>query len=220
PLTLLWEEQHIPAILEAWFPGVQAGPALARTLYGESNPSGKLTASFPRSVGQMPLYYNALNTGRPSRNPSRAGDGYSSAYLDEANSALFPFGWGLSYTSFDYAPTRILTPKIRVADLNKNGTIKVESLVVNSGSRAGVETVQLYIQQRGTSVARPVRELKGFQQISLAPGETRRVSFSLSRKELAFWNADMKFGVEPCELTVWIGPNSQAGQGTKIRIEP
>ncbi|RYX82684.1 beta-glucosidase BglX [bacterium] len=220
PLALPWEAEHVPAILEAWFPGTQAGPAVARTLYGEVNPTGKLTVSFPRSVGQMPLYYNNFNTGRPSKAPDKVGDGYSSAYLDQANSALFPFGWGLSYTRFDYSPTLISTPKSSATGLNKTDTIKVEALVKNTGSQSGSEIVQLYIRQRGNSVARPVRELKGFQKINLTPREVRRVQFTLSKKELAFWNIDMKNIVEPGELTVWVAPNSEAGQPAMTMISP
>ncbi len=216
PLALAWEAEHIPAILEAWFPGVQAGPALVRTLYGEVNPGGRLTATFPRSVGQMPLYYNTFNTGRPAPGKDR----YVTGYIDERNTPLFPFGWGLSYTNFEYSATRIITREVRAAELNRDGAISVEATVKNVGARAGVETVQLYICQRGTSVARPVRELKGFQRIGLAPGEVRQVTFSLSKKELAFWNIDMKYAVEPCELTVWVAPHCQGGQAAKITIEP
>lgn len=220
PLAISWEAQHVPAILEAWFPGVQAGPAVLRTLYGEVNPAGKLTASFPRSVGQSPLYYNNFSTGRPSPRPDEVGDGYTSAYLDQANSPQYPFGWGLSYTQFDYSPTVVTTPKASVADLNRGGTLRVEALVKNSGEREGEEVVQLYIRQRGNSVARPVRELKGFQKLKLAPGETRRVEFILGKKALSFWNIDMKQVVEPGELTVWVAPDSQSGQPAKLKITP
>src|SRR5208337_3538607 len=199
PLALPWEAEHVPAILEAWFPGVQAGPALVRMLYGDVNPAGRLTATFPRSVGQMPLYYNSFKTGRPSPGKDR----YVTGYIDELNTPLFPFGWGLSYANFVYAPTRITTRRISAAELNQGGAISVEAVVRNSGPCAGVEVVQLYICQRGTSVARPVRELKGFERIALAPGEARRVRFALTKKELAFWNIDMKRTVEPGELTVW-----------------
>ena len=215
PLALPWEAEHVPAILEAWFPGVQAGPALARTLCGDVNPSGRLTATFPRSVGQMPLYYNTFSTGRPSPGKDR----YVTGYIDELNTPLFPFGWGLSYTKFAYSPTRITTPRIGAAELDQGGAITVEATVTNSGPRAGVEVVQLYTCQRGTSVARPVRELKGFERIALAPGETRRVQFSLGKKELAFWNIEMKHAVEPGELTVWVAPHSQGGQAAKIVID-
>jgi beta-glucosidase len=216
PLALPWEAEHVPAILEAWFPGVQAGPALVRTLYGEVSPGGRLTASFPRSVGQMPLYYNTFNTGRPAPGKDR----YVTGYIDDRNTPLFPFGWGLSYTKFDYSPTRIATQRISAAELNGEGAIAVEATVKNSGPRAGVEVLQLYMCQRGTSVARPVRELKGFEKIALAPGESRRVTFVLTKKDLAFWNIDMKHTVEPGELTVWVAPHSQGGQAAKIMIEP
>ncbi len=216
PLALPWEAEHVPAILDAWFPGVQAGPALVRTLYGEVNPAGRLTATFPRSVGQTPLYYNTFNTGRPAPGKDR----YVTGYIDERNTPLFPFGWGLSYTNFDYSPTRITTRKISAAELNQDGVIAVEATVKNTGPRAGDEVVQLYICQRGTSVARPVRELKGFAKIALAPGEARRMRFALTKKELAFWNLDMKCAVEAGELTVWVAPHAQGGQAAKMMIEP
>ncbi len=219
PLALPWEASHVPAILEAWFPGVQAGPALTRTLFGDVNPVGRLTTSFPRSVGQMPLYYNQLNTGRPQPTDA-AGQRFLTGYLDEHNSPQFPFGWGLSYTQFDYSPTVITTKAVSASDLNKKGAvIHLEAFVTNTGSAASTEVVQLYIRERGTSVARPVRELKGFQRVALAPGESRRVEFSLTKKELSFWNIDMKQTVEPCELTVWVAPNCQAGKSATIEIK-
>jgi beta-glucosidase len=216
PLAIPWEAEHVPAILAAWFPGIQAGPALVRTLYGEANPSGKLTTTFPRSVGQEPLYYNSFNTGRPAP----GSDHYVTGYIDEANTPLFPFGWGLSYTRFDYSPTKISSPSASAAELNRDGAIAVEATVTNSGPRDGTEVVQLYIRQRGTSVVRPVRELKGFEKIAFAVGESRLVKFTLTKKELAFWNIDMKHVVEPGELTVWIASNCQAGQPAKLMIAP
>jgi beta-glucosidase len=216
PLALSWEAEHVPAILEAWFPGVQAGPALVRTLYGEANPAGRLTATFPRSVGQMPLYYNSFNTGRPSPGKDR----YVTGYIDERNTPLFPFGWGLSYTKFEYSPTRITTGRMTTTELNEDGAISIEATVKNSGPCAGAEVVQLYICQRGTSVARPIRELKGFQRIALAAGEARRVKFVLTKNELAFWNIDMKLTVEPGELSVWVATHAQGGQAAKMMIEP
>jgi len=216
PLAISWESEHVPAILEAWFPGVQAGPALARTLYGDVNPAGRLTATFPRSVGQEPLYYNTLNTGRPTPGSDR----YVTGYIDEPMTPLFPFGWGLSYTKFDYSPTRITSLKVSARELNHSGAIAVEATVKNVGSRAGAEVVQLYIRQRGTSVARPVRELKGFQKITLTPGESRLVKFVLTKKELAFWNIDMQHAIEPGEVTVWVAPNCQGGQPGKVMIAP
>ncbi|MGB8354357.1 MAG: beta-glucosidase BglX [Chthoniobacteraceae bacterium] len=219
PLSIPWEAGHVPAILEAWFPGVQAGPALVRTLYGEVNPAGRLTVSFPRSVGQMPLYYNTFNTGRPAEGVE-PGSGFITGYKDERNTALFPFGWGLSYTKFDYSPTVISTAKMGAAELNGDGAIHVEATVTNSGALAGAEVAQLYIRERGTSVVRPVRELKGFEKMTLAPGESRKVQFALTKKDLSFWNIDMKQTVEPCELTVWVGPNSEGGQAATILIGP
>jgi beta-glucosidase len=216
PLAIPWEAEHVPAILAAWFPGVQAGPALVRTLYGDVNPSGKLTATFPRSVGQEPLYYNHFNTGRPAP----GSDHYVTGYIDEPSTPQFPFGWGLSYATFDYSPTMITSESTSAAELNRDGAIPVQATVTNTGSRDGTEVVQLYIRQRGTSVARPVRELKGFEKITLQPGQSRLVKFTLTKKELAFWNIDMKHVVEPGELTVWIAPNSQAGQPAKVMIGP
>ncbi|BDI34306.1 glycosyl hydrolase [Capsulimonas corticalis] len=216
PLALPWEAAHLPAILEAWFPGVQAGPALVDTLYGESNPAGKLTASFPRSVGQEPLYYSVMNTGRPV-NP---GNPYVTRYIDELTTAQFPFGWGLSYTKFDYSPTKITTPAAHVKELNGGAAITVEATVTNSGARAGEEIAQLYIRERGTSVVRPIRELKGYQKILLKAGESRLVRFMLTKRELGFWNIDRKQTVEPCELTVWVAPHSEAGQSSQMTIAP
>ena len=226
PLILNWEAAHIPAILEAWFPGLQAGPALVRTLFGDVNPSGRLTTTFPRAVGQEPLYYNAMNTGRPAgdvdltRPPNGAGEKYRSRYIDEQNSPLFPFGYGLSYTKFQYSSPSLSAQSLTAASLNSGSSIlTVSGEVKNTGSRAGSEVVQLYIRQIGTSVTRPVRELKGFQKISLAPGESKKVEFKLGKDELAFWNIDMKNVVEPAKITVWIGPNSTEGSAAQFTVE-
>jgi beta-glucosidase len=226
PLVLNWEASHVPAILEAWFPGVQAGPALVRTLFGEANPSGRLTTSFPRAVGQEPLYYNALNTGRPAKGdlsrPTRnSGDKFFSRYTDEGNSPLFPFGYGLSYTKFQYSDVSVDQPSISAKAINlSSARLHVTAEVKNIGNRAGAEVAQLYIRQEGTSVARPVRELKGFQKITLSPGESKKVEFTLGREELAFWNLEMKNEAEPAKLTVWVAPNSSAGSSTVVKIEP
>jgi beta-glucosidase len=227
PLALTPVMGKVHAILEAWFPGVQAGPALVRVLFGEVNPSGRLTMSFPRSVGQEPLYYNALNTGRPatgldlSRPPSGAvEEKYKSRYIDEQNRPLFPFGFGLSYTTFEYSPPTVSANPVSVDKLQRGeASIRVSADVRNTGQRAGEEVVQLYLRLRGTSVARPVRELKGFQRVALAPNESRRVEFDLGRDALSFWNIEMKQEVEPAELTVWIGPDSQSGEELKIDIQ-
>ena len=226
PLTLGWAADHVPAILEAWFPGVQAGPALVRVLFGDVNPSGKLTVSFPRTVGQEPLYYNALNTGRPAdgidltRPPTDHREKYHSRYVDEQNSALFPFGYGLSYTNFTYSPLQLSSTQLSASGLNQKTEqgLHVSSTVKNSGSRTGDEIVELYLRLRGTSVALPVRQLEGFQKVTLAAGESKRVEFTLGPDELAFWNIDMQKLVEPANATVWIGPSSAEGESADFVI--
>jgi beta-glucosidase len=226
PLAIPWAANHVAAILEAWFPGVQAGPALVRTLFGDVNPSGKLTVSMPDSVGQEPLYYDELNTGRPadgidlSRPPTDKGEKYHSRYVDEPNAALFPFGYGLSYTKFSYSPLELSASQISASEFNQKTAqpLHVSTTVRNTGSRAGDEIVELYIRLRGTSVARPVRQLEGFRKLTLAPGESKRVEFTVGRDELAFWNIDMQDLVEPASATVWIGPSSAEGQSTDFII--
>ncbi|HLQ50429.1 MAG TPA: glycoside hydrolase family 3 N-terminal domain-containing protein, partial [Terriglobales bacterium] len=225
PLTLNWAANHVPAILQAWFPGVQAGPALVRVLFGDVNPSGKLTVSMPRSVGQEPLYYDALNTGRPANDvdlthpPTNQGEKYHARYVDEQNTALFPFGYGLSYTTFSYSPLKLSTTQLSADALNhETETLHVSTTVKNSGTRAGDEVVELYVRIRGTSIALPVRQLEGFRRITLAPGESERVDFTIGRNELAYWNIDMQDLVEPASATVWIGPNSAEGQSANFVI--
>ena len=218
PLALPPTVSRVAALLEAWFPGVQAGPAVVRTLFGDVNPSGRLTASFPRAVGQEPLSYNALSTGRPasvewSATPKGDEEKYVSRYIDVPNTPLFRFGYGLSYTAFEYSPISLSSKSLSAKALNEGRqSVKAWAEVKNAGQRPGKEVVQLYIRLRGTSVTRPVRELKGFRKISLNPGESKRVEFDLTRDELAFWNIDMKNVVEPAELTIWIAPSS--GEGT------
>ena len=228
PLALTSEAGTVPAILEAWFPGVQAGPALERVLFGEASPSGRLTVTFPRSLGQVPLYHAVLNTGRPPTGldltrPPAAGNGnekYRSRYIDERNAPLFPFGHGLTYTTFEYsAPTVGAERASAAAIASGQSQVRVTAEVRNTGQRAGEEVVQLYIGLRGTSVARPVRELRGFRRVSLAPGASERVEFVLGRDELSFWNADMKNAVEPAELTVWVGPHAEGGASAKVVLE-
>jgi beta-glucosidase len=234
PLTLPWAFDHVPAVLAAWFPGIQAGPALVRTLYGESNPSGKLVVSWPRSVGQEPLYYNALSTGRPadkadlSKPPSTGDDKYVSRYIDEQNSPQFPFGYGLSYTSFRYGGTELNTKQLKASTLQaepdgvsqSRTALTASAEVANTGSRAGEEVVQVYVRLEGTSVAQPVRALKGFQRVSLAPGETRKVTFALPPDAFALWNDRNQFAVESAKVTVWIGPDSAHGAAATLEILP
>ena len=226
PLAIPWAADHVPAILQAWFPGVQAGPALVRTLFGEVSPSGKLTVSMPRSVGQEPLYYDALNTGRPadgvdlSRPPEDKHEKYYSRYVDELNAALFPFGYGLSYTRFSYSPLELSTSQLSASRLNQKTAqaLHVSTTVTNTGSRSGDEIVELYLRLRGTSVALPVKQLEGFRRVTLAPGESKRVEFTVGRDELAFWNIDMQDLVEPANATVWIGPSSADGESADFVI--
>lgn len=233
PLTLPWAFQHVPAVMAAWFPGIQAGPALVRTLFGDANPSGRLTVSWPRSVGQEPLYYNALNTGRPTRKidltrpPRNADEKYVSRYIDELNSPQFPFGFGLSYTTFTYGNLHIDKTRISAASLNEDlqarepkqsAALSASADITNTGTRPGVETVQCYLRLQGTSVAQPVRALSKFQRISLAPGETKKVTFLLGPSAFAIWNDQQKFAAEPAKVTVWIAPDSSQGVQATLEI--
>jgi len=197
-------------------------------LFGDVNPSGRLTATWPRAVGQEPLYYNALSTGRPLP-PAAEGAGatsvgayrFTSRYIDERNTPLFPFGYGLSYTSVAYSATAAATPRISAAAVNARGaSLKVSARVTNTGKREGTEVVQCYIRLTGTSVARPVSELKGFQRVRLAPGQSRVVEFTLAKEELSFWNIAMKEVVEPATLEVRIAPDSVQGTPVSVVIEP
>jgi beta-glucosidase len=225
PLELKWASEHVPAILEAWSPGIEAGPAVADILFGDVNPSGKLPSSFPRAVGQEPLYYAQTPTGRPargdlSRMPHDAAEKFVSRYLDEQNSALFPFGWGLSYTRFSYdKPTvdRGEVPGREVVD-DHMPLVKVSVDVKNTGSIAGTEVVQLYIRNTAASVEQPVRELKGFTRVTLAPGESKRVTFSLGFDELNFYTPDLKKTVEPTTYNIWVGGSSLATAQTNMKI--
>jgi len=241
PLTLPWAFEHVPAVVAGWFPGIQAGPALVRTLFGEVSPSGKLPVSWPRSVGQEPLYYDALNTGRPAgsidltRPPKNSDEKYVSRYIDEQNTPQFPFGYGLTYTTFRYGATQTSSPfskvapelsaqalnaQLRANDSQPNRALAVSAEITNTGTRAGEETVQCYVRLQGTSVALPVRALSGFQRISLAPGEKKEVTFELSPENFAFWNDQNKFVVEPARLTVWMSPDSAHGEGRTLEIAP
>jgi beta-glucosidase len=232
PLTLPWAFEHVPAVIAAWFPGIGTGPALVRTLFGDANPSGKLVVSWPRSVGQEPLYYNALNTGRPAPDidlthaAPNSDDRYVSRYLDEQNAPQFPFGYGRSYTTFSYGPTRLSRQSLSAAALNRSlgdkatGVVKVESEISNTGTRSGVEVVQLYIRLRGTSTSQPVRALKGFQRIALGPGEKKTVEFDLPAESFAIWNDRNEFAVEPAKVTLWIAPDSAHGATAELEIRP
>lgn len=197
PLTITWADEHVPAILETWQLGTQTGNAISEVLFGDYNPSGKLTMTFPRSVGQVPIYYNHESTGRPVSE----GNIFWTHYIDESNDPLYPFGYGLSYTTFEYENLEI--------DDSDNDRIKVNITVTNTGDIAGEEVVQLYIRDMTASVVRPVKELKGFEKIMLDAGESETLTFELTDKELGFYDNDGNFIVEPGEFEVMVGTNSQ-----------
>lgn len=202
PLTINWLAENSPSILLAWFPGTMAGPAIVDTLFGDANPGGKLPLTFPRSVGQIPIYYNHKRTGRPLLESNK----YSSKYLDISNSPLYPFGYGLSYTNFRFSPVKLSKTQISPKE---NITASVE--VTNGGRVAGDEVVQLYISDLAASVTRPIKELKGFKRITLQPGQTQTVEFTLTPKDLMFLGRDLKPVLEPGEFQVIIGSNSDNG---------
>lgn len=209
PLAITWLAEHVPAILEAWFLGVQMGPAVADVLFGNVSPSGKLPVSFPRAVGQVPIYYNHKNTGRP---PSPTNP-YTSKYLDLPWTPLYPFGHGLSYTTFAYRNLRLSASTMRPSD-----TLTVRVDVTNAGARAGDEVVQLYLRDEVASVTRPVKELRDFQRISLRPGETRTLAFTLDGDDLAFYDREMRRVVEPGFFTVYVGASSQDVQEARFEV--
>lgn len=209
PLTINWIAENSPAILETWFAGTMAGPAIADTLFGDAVPGGKLPVTFPRSVGQIPIYYNHKNTGRPFKESEK----YTSKYLDIQNTPLYPFGFGLSYTNFRLSNLRLDKYKIRPGE-----TIRVRVDVENTGKFAGDEVVQLYIHDVAASVTRPVRELRGFQRIYLRPGEKKEAEFTLSRKDLEFIGRDMKPRLEPGEFEVFVGNSSEGGLSSVFEV--
>ena len=210
PLAIPDLAESAPAIVEAWHLGSQAGHSIADVLFGDYNPSGKLPASFPRHVGQEPLYYNHRNTGRPGR-----GDGlvFWSHYTDAPNTPLFPFGFGLSYTTFEYGEMELSAESISADE-----TVDIAVTVTNTGDRAGVEVVQLYVRDLVGSVTRPVKELKGFERISLDPGESKRVTFQLGTGDLAFYNAAGHWQAEPGEFEVFVGTNSVDVQSERFQL--
>jgi beta-glucosidase len=202
PLTINWMTENSPAILETWHSGTMGGAAVADVLFGDVNPSGKLPVTFPRNVGQIPIYYNRKSTGRPFEAENR----YTSKYLDVANTPLYPFGFGLSYTEFNIDNLRL-----DKAQINRAQNVKVTVDVTNTGRREGAEVVQLYVQDVAASVTRPVRELKGFQKITLKPGEKRVVEFTITPKDLTFLNAQLKPAIEDGDFKVFVGDSSVGG---------
>lgn len=208
PMTIKWESEHVPAILNVWFGGTEAGNAIADVLFGQTNPSGKLTTSFPQNVGQLPLYYAHKNTGRPL---GKWFEKFRSNYLDVSNDPVYPFGYGLSYTTFNYGDIKVSNSNIK-----GNQTLTASVTITNTGKYDGKETVQLYIRDLVGSVTRPVKELKGFQKIFLKAGESKTVSFNITTKDLRFYNNDLKYDWEPGEFEIMIGANSNDVKKVKV----
>ena len=203
PLTLNWEAENVPAILDVWFGGSETADAVADVLFGDVNPSGKLTMTFPKNVGQIPLYYAAKNTGRPLLE-GRWFEKFRSNYLDVDNDPLYPFGYGLSYTTFEYGPVAL-----SAAEVAEGGSVTAEVTVRNTGAVAGKEVVQMYIQDVVGSTTRPVRELKGFEKIYLEPGESKTVTFEITPELMSHYNSDLEFVAEPGEFIVSVGTDSR-----------
>ena len=206
PTVMNWENANFPAILNVWFGGSEAGDAICDVLFGDKVPSGRLTVSMPKSVGQIPIYYNHLNTGRPQPE-GRPFEKFRSNYIDIDNNPLYPFGYGLSYTTFKYGPMQL-----DATSMTADGQIKVTVPVTNTGSRDADEVVQLYLHDVAASIARPVKELKDFARISLRAGETRNVTFTITADKLKFYNSELQYVCEPGEFQIMVGPNSRDTQ--------
>ena len=213
PLVLNWEEANVHSILNVWFGGSETGDAIADVLFGKMSPSGKLTTTFPRSVGQLPLFYNHLNTGRPDPDNSTF-NRYSSNYLDTTNEPLYPFGYGLSYTRFTYGDMHLSSET-----LSENGDLTVSVTVSNVGNYDGYEIVQLYLHDIYAEIARPIKELKGFERIFLRKGESREVKFIITAADLKFYNSELQYLYEPGEFDVMVGPNSRDVQTKRFKAE-
>jgi beta-glucosidase len=210
PLTIKWENENVPAILNVWFGGSEAGDAIADVLFGDVNPSAKLTTTWPQNVGQIPLYYNHKNTGRP------LGEGkwfekFRSNYIDVSNDPVYPFGYGLSYTKFGYSGI-----ELNAARLKGDQMLTANITISNMGKYAGNEIVQLYIRDLVGSITRPVKELKGFQKIFLNAGESKKVSFKITPEDLKFYNADLKYDWEAGDFEIMIGPDSRDVKSIKV----
>lgn len=201
PMTLVWEQENVPAILNVWFGGTEAAQAIGDVVFGDVNPSGKLVSTFPRSVAQIPIYYNHLNTGRPAQD--KGFEKFRSNYMDEKNAPLYPFGFGLSYTTFSYGDV-VLSQN----SLHKGESLTAKVTITNTGKRDGAEVVQLYIRDMVASISRPVKELKGFEKISLKAGESKTVTFTIDEELLKFYNSNLEYGSESGEFQVMIGTSS------------
>ncbi|MBA4322085.1 MAG: glycosyl hydrolase, partial [Odoribacter sp.] len=212
PLTIPELDKIAPAILETWFGGTQAGNAIADLLFGDVNPSGKLTMTFPRNSGQIPVYYNSKNTGRPA-DIDHPGEKYKSRYIDSPNSPLYPFGYGLSYTTFSYSDV-----KINKSKFHRNDQIRASVDIQNTGDCDGEEVVQLYIRDLVGNVTRPIKELKGFRKVMVKKNETVTVSFSLSTFDLSYYHQDMSFSFDPGDFELFIGTNSTECKTVKFSV--
>jgi beta-glucosidase len=209
-LTLGSLADSAPALLEAWYPGTEGGDAVADVLFGNVNPGGKLPMSFPRNVGQIPISYNELPTGRPYDPANK----YTSKYLDVPNTPQYPFGYGLSYTSFSLSNLSLSRSSIPAG-----GSVKVSADITNTGSTRGDDVAQLYIHESDTSILQPVRRLEGFQRVTLKPGQTRTVTFQLDSQQLGFYNGQSQFVVEPGPFDVWVGDSSVGGLHSQFTVQ-
>ena len=224
PLTLNWEAENVPAILDVWFGGSETADAVADVLFGEVNPSGKLTMTFPKNVGQIPIYYAAKNTGRPLQE-GRWFEKFRSNYLDVDNQPLYPFGYGLSYTTFEYGPVTLRLPDGTrrndrgIPELQIGQTVIAEVTVTNTGKVAGKEVVQMYIQDVVGSTTRPVRELKGFEKIYLESGESKTVTFEITPELMSHYDSDLEYVAEPGEFVVYVGADSRTRNSAAFVLE-
>lgn len=214
PTVMSWEAENVPAILNVWFGGSETGDAICDVLFGEKSPSGHLTMTMPKALGQIPIYYNHLNTGRPVPEGVKEYRKYQSNYIDVRNDPLYPFGYGLSYTTFEYGK-----PRLSGSTMNANGTLTLTVNVKNTGKYDADEVVQLYIRDVAASISRPVKELKGFERISLKSGESRDVNFTIDVDMLKFYNSDLQYVAEPGDFEVMVGGNSRDVQKLKFTLQ-
>lgn len=214
PTVMAWEAEHVNAILNVWFGGSEAGDAICDVLFGDKNPSGHLTMTMPKALGQIPIYYNHLNTGRPVPEGVTEYRKYQSNYIDVRNDPLYPFGYGMSYTTFEYGK-----PRLSATTMKADGSITLTVNVRNSGNRDGDEVVQLYIHDMVATIARPVKELKGFERISLKAGESRDVTFTINADMLKFYNSNLQYVAEPGDFEVMVGGNSRDVQKIRFTLQ-
>ena len=210
PLTINWLADNAPGLLEAWQPGIEGGNAVADVLFGKVNPSGKLPVTFPRDVGQIPIYYNQLQTGRPA-DPNNK---YTSKYLDVPNTPLYSFGYGLTYASFAFSNLRLSSPTIAA-----NGTVTVKADLTNTGQTSGTDVAQLYIHNRNARILRPIRQLEGFDRVSLTPGQTRTVTFTLNKNNLGYYDNNGQFVLDPGAFDVFVGDSSTGGLQGQFSVQ-